>query len=146
MSHELKFPRINTVIISGRLTRDAELRYTPKGSPIAKLSIAFDRVWKNQGGEWQSESSFIDVVAWNKLAENSAEKLHKGSPVIVEGSLRTRTYVNKDNQNIKIVEILANRISSLEKSDEYSGTSEVAEPTFSNVDSDDVVTDDDVPF
>ncbi|MDD3051065.1 MAG: single-stranded DNA-binding protein [Candidatus Cloacimonetes bacterium] len=146
MAHELRFPRINSIIISGRLTRDVELRYTPKGSPVARIPIAFDNVWKDANGEWQQESHFIDVVAWNKLAETSAERLHKGSPVIVEGNLKTRTYVNKENQNVKIVEISASRISNLEKNDDYSGTNDVSEPKFSNNSLEESVTDDDVPF
>jgi len=148
MSGELRFPRINNITLSGRLTRDPELRYTPNGSPVVKIPIAFNKVYMLDG-EWKEESYFIDVTAWNKLAETSAEKLKKGSPIIVEGTLRTRTYTNKENQNVKIVEINANRIHILEKSDFYqdstassqnqnkSGNTFIAEPE---------VTDDDVPF
>ena len=111
---ELQFPKVNTVVISGRLTRDVELRYTPSGVAVANLSIAFSRSWK-KGEEWIEETSYLDVVAWTKLAERYAEKLHKGSPVLVEGYLQTRSYTDKDNNNRKTTEIVAHKINLLEK-------------------------------
>lgn len=145
MSGELRFPRINNIVLSGRLTRDAELRYTSKGTPVAKIPLAFNRVYKGRDGEWVEDSNFIDVTAWNKIAEMAAEQLHKGSPIIVEGYLKTRTFVNKDNKNVKIVEVNAMRVHQLEKTDIIRNKKQnvnmdkesVAEPK---------VTDDDVPF
>ena len=112
---ELKFPRINTIILSGRLTRDVDLRYTSTGKAVAKLSIAFDRSFK-KAGEWVQESSFVDVTVWENTAKKCAEELSKGSPILVEGALRTYTYQDRDNQNRKGVEITAHRINFLEKS------------------------------
>jgi single-strand DNA-binding protein len=65
MASELRFPKINTIIISGRLTRDVDLRYLPNGTPVAKLPIAFDRSYQKDG-EWQQETSYIDIVVWSK--------------------------------------------------------------------------------
>ena len=60
MSKELRFPNINSMVISGRLTRDVDLRYTPTGTPVAKLSLAFDRNYQ-KGGEWLQETSYLDA-------------------------------------------------------------------------------------
>ena len=114
MSKELRLPRVNSIVISGRLTKDIELKYTTNETPVAKLSLAFDRSYQKDG-EWQQETSYIDIVVWSKRAEQCAEFLHKGSPILVEGYLKTRTYVDKDNQNRKITEIVGSRISFLEK-------------------------------
>ncbi len=144
MASELRFPKINTIIISGRLTRDVDLRYLPNGTPVAKLPIAFDRSYQKDG-EWQQETSYIDIVVWSKRGEQCAEYLHKGSPVLLEGYLRTRSYVDNNNQNRKITEIVAQKISFLEKSDiskeknEEPSNTEAKAPAAN-------VTDDDVPF
>jgi single-strand DNA-binding protein len=149
MAGELKFPRINNITISGRLTRDIDLRYTPSGAAVAQLGIAFDRAFQKDG-KWQNESSFIDVVVWSQKAEQCAENLRKGSPIIVEGYLQTRTYTTKDNQNRKITEIVANKVHFLEWSPSENrpdsgsfNTQNLQEPapSFSND-----VTGDDVPF
>jgi len=142
----LRMPRINSVVLSGRLTRDIELRYTQGGTPVAKLSLAFDRAYKDTSGEWQNESSFLDVTVWNKRAEQCAHDLHKGSPVVVEGYIKTRSYVDRDNNNRKITEIVANRVHFLEKveveQDEFDSTQ--TQDLASNLNA--TTTDDDVPF
>ncbi|MCF7858263.1 MAG: single-stranded DNA-binding protein [Candidatus Cloacimonetes bacterium] len=147
MAKELRFPNINTIVISGRLTRDVELRYLQNGTPIAKLSIAFNRNYQ-KNGEWHQETSFIDVVVWSKRGEQCAEYLHKGSPVIIEGYLRTHSYVDKNDQNRKVTEVIAGKVSFLEKdgyntNDDYSKS----DNTDNSKDKPDAeVTDDDVPF
>lgn len=143
---ELRFPKINSIILSGRLTRDVDLRYIPNGTAVAKLSLAFDRSYQ-KNGEWQQETSYIDVVVWSKRGEQCAENLHKGSPVLVEGYLRTRSYVDSSNQNRKLTEVVANKISFLEKTGSLDQDSEPSGkssyPTEDHVDN---ITDDDVPF
>lgn len=111
---ELRLPRVNYVVLSGRLTRDVELRFTPNGTPVAKLSLAFDRSYQKEG-EWQQETSYLEVVVWNKRGEQCAEYLHKGSPVLIEGYIKTRSFQDKDNNNRKITEIVANKVNFLEK-------------------------------
>lgn len=144
MASELRFPKINTIIISGRLTRDVDLRYLPNGTPVAKLPIAFDRSYQKDG-EWQQETSYIDIVVWSKRGEQCAEYLHKGSPVLLEGYLKTRSYVDNNNQNRKITEIVAQKISFLEKSD--ISTEKIEEPSNTETKAPAAnVTDDDVPF
>ncbi|MCK4653291.1 MAG: single-stranded DNA-binding protein [Candidatus Cloacimonetes bacterium] len=146
MASELRFPRINTVIISGRLTRDVDLRYLPNGTPVAKLPIAFDRSYQ-KNGEWMQDTSYIDITVWSKRGEQCAEYLRKGSPVLVEGYIRTRSYVDSNNQNRKVTEIVANKISFLEKSSfATEELEEQPEPKKETETPDANVTDDDVPF
>jgi single-strand DNA-binding protein len=143
---ELRLPRINSTVLSGRLTRDVELRFTPNGTPVAKLSLAFDRSYQKDG-EWQQETSYLDVVVWNKRGEQCAEYLQKGSPILVEGYLKTRSYQDKDNNNRKITEIVATKINFLEKrsynSEELPGKSD---NSTTNEKFTSEITDDDVPF
>ena len=147
MAKELRLPRINSVIISGRLTRDVELRYTQGGTPVAKVPIAFDRSYKDASGEWQQEASFIDVTVWSKRGEQCAEYLKKGSPILVEGYLKTRTYTDKDNQNRKIVEIVAQRINFLEKSEiDVETSKDETKQKVVNEALDATTKDDEVPF
>jgi len=146
MVSELRLPRVNFVVLSGRLTRDVELRFTPNGTPVAKLSLAFDRSFQKDG-EWQQETSYLDVVVWSKRGEQCAEYLHKGSPVIIEGYLKTRSYQDKDNNNRKITEITATKVNFLEKTSTYSDDRSDADNSSKKTEkykSD--ITDDDVPF
>ncbi len=148
MAKEIKFPRLNSVMISGHLTRDVELRYTPRGTPVAKLGIAFNRVYQGQDGNWIEEANFMDVSVWGKQAEFSSERLRKGSPIIVEGYLKTSNYTDKDNQQRKFVEIVANKLHYLEKtgSSYDESPSEEAPSNYDANTADQNVTDDDVPF
>jgi single-strand DNA-binding protein len=145
---ELRFPRVNAMFLSGRLTRDVELRYTPSGTPVAKLSLAFDRAYRDKAGEWQQEASFIDVVVWSKRAEQCAQELHKGSPILVEGYLKTRSYVDRDNNNRKIAEIIAQRVNFLEKTSSQDNDYDDSDKKDNSTDEDftTTTTDDDVPF
>ena len=143
---ELRLPRINYVVLSGRLTRDVELRFTPNGTPVDRLSLAFDRNYQKEG-EWQQETSYLDVVVWNKRGEQCAEYLQKGSPVLVEGYLNTRSYQDRDSNSRKVTEIIANKINFLEKkpfgNDDFGG-----QPDDKHDDDKFApeITDDDVPF
>ena len=78
----------NKVILAGNLTRDPELRYTPKGMAIAKLGLAINRKWTNEAGEQKEEVTFVDVDAFGKQAETIGQYMRKGSPMLVEGRLR----------------------------------------------------------
>jgi len=146
MTNELRLPRINYVVLSGRLTRDVDLRFIPNGTPVAKLSLAFDRNYQKDG-EWQQETSYIDVVVWSKRGEQCAEYLQKGSPVLIEGYIKTRSYQDKDKNNRKVTEIIASKVNFLEKkpysSEDDSETTEDSSNT--NKSKPDII-DDDVPF
>ena len=85
----------NKVILVGNLTRDPELRYTPKGLAIAKIGLAVNRVWKNEAGESKEEVTFIDIDSFGKQAETLAHYLKKGNPLMVEGRLRLDQWDDK---------------------------------------------------
>jgi len=139
MAKKLNLPRINTVIVSGRLTRDVELRYTGTGTPVASMSIAVDRVYRDSDNNWQTDTSFFRITAWARLAERSSETLSKGSPVIIEGTLQSRTWQDKDDNTRTSIEIVANRIQHLEREIPQDTTDE-------EVPTDDGESDDDIPF
>ena len=85
----------NKVILVGNLTRDPELRYTPKGLAIAKLGLAVNRVWKSEAGETKEEVTFLDIDAFGKQAETIGQYMKKGSPMLIEGRLRLDQWDDK---------------------------------------------------
>jgi single-strand DNA-binding protein len=99
---------INNVTLVGRLTRDAELRYTNTGTPVSRLSVAVNRSIKFDG-QWTTEASFFDVVLWGKQAESLNQYLLKGKQIGVQGELRQNRW-EQDGQNRSKVEIVANKI------------------------------------
>jgi single-strand DNA-binding protein len=86
----------NRVIIAGNLTRDPELRYTPKGTAVARLTLAINRTWKSETGETKEEVNFVDVDAWARQAEVIAQYMKKGRPLLVEGRLKQDTWEDKN--------------------------------------------------
>ena len=112
---DLKVPNINSVILSGRLTQDPELRYTPSGRAVAKLRLAVSRPYKSQSGEWVEDTLFIDVSAWGDLGERCSQRLYKGSPAVVEGRLRSRSWETDTGQKRTAIEVVAMRVQFLEK-------------------------------
>ncbi len=99
----------NRVILMGNLTRDPELRYTGNGTAVCTLGLAVNRRVK-KGDRWEEEASFFDVVVFGKIAENSAEYLAKGRPVLVEGELTQRRWEGQDGQKRSKVEIVASTV------------------------------------
>lgn len=87
---------VNKVIIIGNLTRDPELRYTAKGTPVCSFSIATSRRWTSPEGESREDTEFHNVVAWAKLAEICGNLLRKGRKVYVSGRLQTRDWQPDD--------------------------------------------------
>ncbi|NQS89874.1 single-stranded DNA-binding protein [Patescibacteria group bacterium] len=104
---------LNRVILIGNLTRDPELRYTPDGTPVVSFTLAVNRSFTNQQGE--READFIPVVAWRKQAERCSEYLAKGSQVAVEGRLQIRSYEDKDGIKRKVAEVIAWRVTFLQR-------------------------------
>ena len=86
----------NKVILAGNLTRDPELRYTPKGSAVVKIGLAVNRTWKNEAGETKEEVTFIEIEAWGRQAEVIAQYMRKGRPLLVEGRLKLDTWEDKN--------------------------------------------------
>ncbi|MFQ5636566.1 MAG: single-stranded DNA-binding protein [bacterium] len=111
----LKMPDINCVMIAGNLTNEPFFRKTSNGTPVANFYIASNRKFKDNAGQWRENVCFIGVVAWHRLAESCYEFLKKGSPVLVEGELQSRSWKNEDGSNNNVVEIKARRIQFLSK-------------------------------
>jgi len=85
----------NKVILMGNLTRDPELRYTPKGTAIAKIGVAVNRVWTNDAGEKKEEVTFVDVDVFGRTAENVGQYMRKGRPILIEGRLKLDQWDDK---------------------------------------------------
>lgn len=102
---------MNRVEIEGRLGRDAELRYLPNGQANTQMSVAAERSWKDDQGEWKSETEWVNVVVWGALGESAAERLRKGDLVHVIGRLQTRSWDGKDGQKHYKTEVVAQSLS-----------------------------------
>ncbi len=99
---------MNRVDLVGRLTRDPELRHTTSGRAVCQISLAINRNFTNQSGE--RETDFINVVVWDKQAENVSKYLAKGRMVSVEGRIQTRSYDDKDGKKVYVTEVVANSV------------------------------------
>lgn len=86
---------LNKVMIIGNLTRDPEIKYTPKGSAIADVALAINRNYTTDSGEKREETTYVDVVLYGRLAEIAGEYLKKGRPVYIEGRLKLDTWDDK---------------------------------------------------
>lgn len=99
---------LNKVFIMGRLTRDPELRRTQQGTAVASFSLAVDRDYKAKGAE--KETDFIDIVAWRNTAEFVSKYFSKGRMAVVEGRLQVRSYTDKEGNNRRAAEVVADNI------------------------------------
>jgi len=130
---------INNVVLTGRLARDVELRYTGSGAAVASFTLAVNRQFTNRNGE--READFINCVMWRKSAENFANFTHKGSLVGLTGRIQTRSYDNDAGTRVYVTEVVADNFSLLEpKSDNQQPT-----PTYPSG-TDVTVDDKDMPF
>jgi len=101
----------NSITITGNLTRDPEMRYTPSGVSKVTFGIAVNRSWRNQQtNEWEEQTSFFNVVAWRQLAENASASLTKGTRVVVTGRLEQRSWETDQGEKRSLVEIVADDI------------------------------------
>lgn len=145
---------MNLVVLTGRLVRDPELRYIAHtGTPVATFTLAVDRELSKQKKQEMKANGyptadFINIVAWNKLAETVANYAKKGKLVAVQGSIRTRSYEARDNSTRYVTEVFANKVEILEWSNSQNND-------FRNFNPDDYVpdgfeptddTDDNIPF
>jgi single-strand DNA-binding protein len=87
----------NKVILLGNLTRDPEVRYTPKGTAVTELGMAVNRVYTADNGEKREETTFVDVTLWGRTAEIAGEYLKKGRPVLIEGRLQLDSWDDKQS-------------------------------------------------
>ena len=103
---------INNVVLTGRLTKDINLRYTQSGKAAGSFSLAVERNFTNQQG--QRDADFINCVVWGKPAETMANYTHKGSLIGIEGRIQTRNYENKQGQRVYVTEVIVTNFTFLE--------------------------------
>ena len=102
----------NQVTLMGNLTRDPELRTTPNGQSVCNFSLALNRSYKGQDGEWKEMTDFVDIIAWGPLGERVAQYLIKGRPALVSGRMQSRSW-EQDGQKRSKVEVVANDVTFL---------------------------------
>ena len=107
---------INRVVLTGRLTRDPELKTTQNGLSVASFTIAVNRQFKDSNGN--READFINCVIWRKSAENLCKYTHKGSLIGIDGRLQTRSYDNNNGQKVFVTEVVVDSFSLLESKNE----------------------------
>lgn len=140
---------MNKIIVSGRLTKDGETRTTDSGKQVYSGSVAVNRNFKNKDGEYDTD--FFNFVYWN-VSDKFSQYLKKGRAVIIEGSLQTRTYDDKEGNKKYVTEIIAERVELSGDSKKESGTEPVQEveiPQNTKTEYDDheiEIGDDDLPF
>ncbi len=101
----------NNVSLTGNITRDPELRFTPNGQAVASFGLAVNRRWQNrQTNEWEEATSFFDVTCWAQMAENIAESLGRGTRVVVTGRLQQRSWETQDGDKRSKVEVVADEV------------------------------------
>jgi single-strand DNA-binding protein len=143
---------INNVVLVGRMTKEAELRYTPSNIAVATFTLAVNRDFKGENGE--READFINVVLWRQAAENLANWAKKGSLVGVTGRIQTRNYDNQQGQRVYVTEVVADRFQLLESKGDNQGQTQQqnAAPNFARNNNQQMATnpldisDDDLPF
>lgn len=146
---------LNVVVLTGRLTADPELRYTPNNVAVTSFSIAVNRSYARQGEERQTD--FIDIVAWRSTAEFVCRYFKKGNLIAIEGAIQTRTYQDKDGNKRKAFEVVANNVhfveskkdnNTMSNNDVKKSISNDNESYVSGTDDDfqEIQSDDDLPF
>ena len=138
----------NLVVLTGRLTADPELKYTPNNIPVTSFSIAVSRRYK--AGE-ETQADFINIVAWQKTAEFVTKYFSKGSMIGIEGSIQTLRYQDKEGKNRTVFEVVANNVQFVESKRDGAATAGDAPASFSNASANEFVeidngSDDDLPF
>jgi single-strand DNA-binding protein len=122
-----RFPEINQVACSGRLTRDPETRITQTGKLRVTFDVAVNLSYRDKNDDWKQETSFIPVVSWDKLAEAIAENLHKGSGVFLTGRLHSRK-LEGAHGNRSMIEVVARTVQFLDRKKEQD--SQTTPPPF----------------
>ena len=142
---------LNNVVLVGRMTKDAELRYTPQNQAIATFTLAVNRNFKNANGE--READFINCVIWRQQAENLANWAKKGVLIGITGRIQTRSYENQQGQRVYVTEVIADNFQLLESRNQSQDKTQAISnevPDFSrnnNLNGNPMdISDDDLPF
>ena len=122
---------MNKAILIGRLTRDPELRYTSSNRAVCQFSIAIDRPFTNQS-TGQRETDFINVVVWDKTAENVGKYMTKGRLIAVEGRIQTRNYDNNEGKRTYVTEVIASNVEFLGSANDNNRTNTNSNPFDDN--------------
>jgi single-strand DNA-binding protein len=148
----------NKVILAGNLTRDPELRYTPKGTAVAKIGLAVNRSWTGEDGQKKEEVNFIDVEAWGRQGEVIAQYMKKGRPLLVEGRLKLDSWEDKTTkQKVSKLKVVLESFSFIDSKGGDGGAPEAPSaprpsrpaataPTAEPIEGDGPPESDDVPF
>lgn len=141
---QLSMIEVNKVFLSGRLTQDPELRYTPSGVAVTTLRMAVNTTFFPKDSEKREEVCYINVSVWRKRAESCVEYLRKGSPIFVEGRLQSRSWETQDGQKRTTIEVQSDRVQFLEwagdseRANSRRDDSEHSEPPHGQDQSDDI--------
>jgi single-strand DNA-binding protein len=118
---------LNRVLLIGNLTRDPEVRYTPKGTAVTEIGLAVNRIYSGEDGEKKEETTFVDVTLWARQAEIAGQYLKKGRPVFIEGRLQLDTWDDKQTgqkrSRLRVVAENLQLLGSRQEGGEGSGTS-----------------------
>ena len=107
----IRIPEQNIVMLTGRLTHDPELRFTQKGQGVCSFDIAVNKRYKDQTtGEWKDQTTYVPITVWGPMGEKCKERGKKGSPVHVEGRLKSDEYTDKNGQKRKGLKVVASRV------------------------------------
>lgn len=144
---------LNQVTLLGNLTRDPELKQTPSGQSVCSFGIALNRSYKDSSGEWKEAADYVEVVAWGPLGERVSKWVKKGRQILIQGSLRSRSW-EQDGQKRTKVEVQANDIIFMSDKGSERKQDATAEPAKPTAKKDAVVEDvgdepinlDDIPF
>ena len=145
---------VNKAILVGNLGRDAEMRFTAGGTPVATVSLATTEKFTDRDGQKREDTQWHRIVIWGKTAESIQEYLTKGKQIYVEGRIQTKEWTNKEGQKVKTTEIRADRVvlgggggegraSRAAASDRYQESHDAGAPDSAHVDT---PSDDDIPF
>jgi single-strand DNA-binding protein len=148
---------VNKVILIGNLGKDPEVKYTPSGTAVAKVSVATNERYKDKAGQWQDRTEWHNVVLWQRLAEIAGEYLKKGGKVYIEGRLQTRSWDDKQtNQKKYMTEIVASDLVLLSGRDSGAAADHASggnhfdqrtpEPETAPAAASGPITDEDIPF
>src|ERR1700731_2865727 len=115
---------LNRVLLIGNLTRDPEVRYTPKGTAVVEIGLAVNRIYSGEDGEKKEETTFVDVTLWARQAEIAGQYLKKGRPVFIEGRLQLDTWDDKQTgQKRSRLRVVAENLQLLGSRQEGEGSS-----------------------
>lgn len=137
----------NRVVLIGNLTREPELRYTPNNTAVTDIGLAVNRNYQDGSGEWQEETTFVDVTVWGRQAENASQYLDKGNRLFMEGRLTFDQWENDAGENRSKLSVTAERLSFIDSAGEGEAPDSQGDSPDEILDDVDVdETEDDIPF